>query len=145
MEKELEDTIEVLMYRLIRAGRRQRNARSIILKCGDRPCDLDFVKIAQKEAEKEAGEVRDELFNALVLSENREGAIANESFCNNYEIFIQRIWAADRAVEAYSREILETNNPKLEAYLRTNLKESRENLSKIKQETILFLMSSHTM
>lgn len=142
MEKELANKLEVLMYRLIKAGRGLRATRNLLLNLGEEPCDLTFVKEMRQEMSMKAGEVRDELFELLVLPENRKRAIQDEAFCNNFENYIQRIWAADYGILQCEREIVDTENPELEKYLREYRKELVSKLEVLKTAIVDHLISS---
>lgn len=142
MEKELTNKLEVLMYRLIKAGRKQCSAKRVLLNMGGTPCDLTFAKEALQKGRTEAGEVRDELFELLVRPENRESVIQDEAFCNDFENYIQRIWGADQAIIECEREIVDTENMELEKYLRKRRKEQFSKLLYLKTAIVDHLISS---
>mgnify|MGYP000792130417 CR=1 FL=1 len=141
MEKEIQNKVEVLLYRLIKSGVRQRCAKKLIIDLGEQPGDLGFIRQGRLEAAQEAGEVRDELFDLLVAPERREEAVADEAFCNDYEIYMQCLWAAACRIRECESEITETENPELEKHLRGQRNQSMKKLEALKQEIVNHLTS----
>lgn len=128
--EEMRPKFDVLVYRWIRNGMEQRRAKERVCESDNRFEIRDerehFARLVQ-----EAGEIRDELFEAFVKTwEPGEGHVRNNErdpeLCDKYEFRLQKIWNTSCDVVRLRKEILKARTEESADYFREALKTSKK-------------------